>query len=79
MKRSFRTSSLQAVVGLACFITTAAAGFASAPDTSKRPVNLLFIMTDQQRFDALACAGNKVIRTPNLDRLAGEGVRFENA
>ena len=78
MTRYFRASFPQAVVGLACFIT-AAAGFASAPDSPKRPVNLLFIMTDQQRFDALGCAGNKVIRTPNLDRLAGEGARFENA
>jgi arylsulfatase A-like enzyme len=78
MKRSFRTSFVQAVVGLVCFIT-AAAGFALASDTPRRPVNLLFIMTDQQRFDALGCAGNKVIKTPNLDRLAGEGVRFENA
>ena len=52
MKPCFRTSFLQAVVGLACFITVAA-GFAAAPHAPKRPVNLLFIMTDQQRFDAL--------------------------
>ena len=44
-----------------------------------RPVNLLFIMTDQQRFDALSRAGNRTLKTPNLDRLAAEGVFFENA
>ncbi|UCG47456.1 MAG: sulfatase-like hydrolase/transferase [Phycisphaerales bacterium] len=44
-----------------------------------RPVNLLFIMTDQQRFDALSRAGNRILKTPNLDRLAAEGVFFENA
>jgi len=43
------------------------------------PVNLLFIITDQQRWDALSCAGNRVLRTPNLDRLAADGVRFERA
>lgn len=43
------------------------------------PVNLLFIMTDQQRFDALSCGGNKILQTPNLDRLAKEGAFFENA
>lgn len=41
--------------------------------------NLLFIMTDQQRFDALSMAGNTVLETPNLDRLAREGVFFTNA
>lgn len=47
----------------------------AAPAPSK-PVNLLFIMTDQQRWDAMGCAGNPVIKTPNLDRLASEGARF---
>ena len=41
--------------------------------------NLLFIMTDQQRFDALSIAGNKVVTTPNLDRLAKQGAWFRNA
>lgn len=41
--------------------------------------NLLFIMTDQQRFDALSMAGNTVLETPNLDRLAREGAFFTNA
>ena len=50
---------------------------AFSQDGSKR--NLLFIVTDQQRYDALAYAGNTVIKTPNLDRLAEEGVYFRNA
>jgi len=41
--------------------------------------NLLFIVTDQQRYDALGYAGNSVIKTPNLDRLAQEGAYFRNA
>ncbi len=41
--------------------------------------NLLFIMTDQQRFDAMSCAGNTILKTPNMDRLAHEGVMFKNA
>ena len=44
----------------------------------KKP-NLLFIMTDQQRFDALSLAGNPIVKTPNLDRLAKQGVWFRNA
>lgn len=49
---------------------------APAADPVKRPLNLLFLMTDQQRWDALGCAGNKILKTPNLDRLAREGARF---
>jgi arylsulfatase len=41
--------------------------------------NLVLIMTDQQRADALGAAGNAHIHTPNLDRIAKEGIRFSNA
>lgn len=41
--------------------------------------NVLFIMTDQQRWDAMQCAGNLEIKTPNMDRIAREGVQFLNA
>ena len=41
--------------------------------------NLLFIMTDQQRYDTLGIAGNTVLETPNLDRLAKQGAYFKNA
>ena len=51
---------------------------ASAAEPSKRPLNLLFIITDQQRWDAMSCAGNKVLKTPNLDKLAEDGARFTN-
>lgn len=36
-------------------------------------------MTDDQRHDALSVAGNPILRTPNVDRIATEGVRFTNA
>jgi choline-sulfatase len=41
--------------------------------------NILWICTDQQRFDTLGCYGNAYVRTPNIDRLAANGVLFENA
>lgn len=41
--------------------------------------NLLFITADDLGWKALSCYGNKDIHTPNLDRLAREGVLFENA
>ncbi len=50
------------------------------PETSmtSQP-NILFILTDQQRWDTLGCCGNRQIRTPHLDRLAADGTRFENS
>jgi arylsulfatase A-like enzyme len=38
--------------------------------------NIVYILTDQHRADALGCAGHPVVRTPHLDRLAADGVRF---
>jgi choline-sulfatase len=43
------------------------------------PPNILFIMTDQQRFDTIAALGHAQVRTPNLDRLAARGVACTNA
>lgn len=50
---------------------------AAAARPAARP-NVLVILTDDQRWDAMSCAGNRLIRTPNIDRLATEGARFAN-
>lgn len=44
----------------------------------ERP-NIIYIMTDQQTATAMSCAGNMDVHTPNMDKLAQRGVRFENA
>ena len=41
------------------------------------PPNILLILTDQQRWDSLGCYGVLGVHTPNLDRLAAEGTRYE--
>lgn len=46
--------------------------------SGRRP-NILFLMADQHRGDCIGAAGNRVIRTPNLDRIAHEGVTFQRA
>ncbi|MEP0943095.1 MAG: sulfatase-like hydrolase/transferase [Rhizobiaceae bacterium] len=38
--------------------------------------NFLFLITDQQRSDWLGCAGHPVVKTPNIDAIAGQGLRF---
>jgi arylsulfatase len=44
--------------------------------TAQGQPNILLLFVDQMRYDAMGCAGNPVIRTPGLDRLAREGVHF---
>jgi arylsulfatase A-like enzyme len=49
---------------------------------SARPAdrpNILLILPDQMRGSAMGCAGNREVRTPHIDRLAAEGMRFERA
>ena len=55
------------------------AGKAPAARTGPDRPNVLFLMTDQQRFDTIASLGNKEIYTPNIDRLVARGVTFTNA
>ncbi|MBI1895688.1 MAG: sulfatase, partial [Acidobacteria bacterium] len=68
-----RRTALRAIGG-------AVAGFPAIlrGQQARRP-NVLFVMTDDQRWDAMSCAGNKILKTPNMDRIASGGVRFENA
>lgn len=55
-----------------------ASAFAAYTQEKSTP-NILLIMTDQQAWDAVGYSGNKMIRTPNLDRLASQGVNFSQA
>lgn len=51
---------------------------AAQESPSSRP-NILFIMVDEMRWNAMSCAGNPIVKTPNLDRLAQRGTRFATA
>ncbi|WP_164100692.1 sulfatase family protein [Candidatus Laterigemmans baculatus] len=50
----------------------------AATQNTERP-NILFFFIDDQRHDTLGCAGHPIVQTPNVDGLARNGVRFENA
>ena len=43
---------------------------------TKKP-NILIFMTDQHRYEALGCHGNKILKTPNIDKLAAGGIDFQ--
>src|ERR1044072_5782660 len=48
-------------------------------ELAPRQPNVLFILLDDLRWDALGYAGHPHVRTPNIDRIAREGVNFRNA
>ena len=55
-----------------------AVAFASEGKIAEKP-NIVFLLTDDQRWDTLGCMGNKAIKTPNIDRMAEQGIVFENS
>jgi len=74
MMHSIRWASVWAAVVIA-----GGCGATQADPAPKRRPNVVVVLTDDQRWDALSCAGHPHLKTPNIDRLAGEGVRFANA
>ena len=58
------------------FIPAAVAGAVHGAEPA-RP-NIIFIYTDDQRWDAMGCAGHPFLKTPNIDRIAHEGAWFPN-
>ena len=51
----------------------------AAGDTRTSRPNIIFLLSDDQRWDAAGYAGNSIIQTPNIDALAHDGVSFRNA
>lgn len=72
MKTSITTMSHKLKV-LLILLLIGSTSFAQAPP------NIVFLFSDDQSAADLGCYGNKVVRTPNLDKLAAEGVRFTRA
>ncbi len=64
----------------ALFVLLAFPRCSLADHTEKKPAppNLIFILADDLRWNTLGCMGDRIIQTPNVDRLAAEGVLFRN-
>lgn len=52
-------------------------GLSSIPLLAQTKPNVVFIMTDQQEYEMMSCMGNKWLQTPNMDKIASKGYRFE--
>jgi arylsulfatase A-like enzyme len=65
------------IKGYVCSLSVLALTSSCSKDAGKP--NILFILADDLRADALGCYGNSTIRTPDIDGLAGSGLRFLNS
>lgn len=80
MNRQTRREFLKTVglaAGLATLPSCVSGGRASGK-AAERP-NIIFIMADDHASHAMSCYGSKINKTPNLDRIAKDGMRFENS
>jgi N-acetylglucosamine-6-sulfatase len=70
---------LVVIVALVVWVGSSAPPASAGESTGKTPPNVVFILTDDQRWDCLGLPGDSVMNTPNIDRLGREGVYFRNA
>ena len=66
------------LLGILCCASGLVAGNKTQKSEVQQKPNIIFILTDDQRWDALGYAGNKIIQTPEMDKLAESGVYFRN-
>lgn len=72
MKDYSRRAALRTLAG-----SLAALPFAPRLIAQQRPPNVVFIMTDDQQRNAMSAYGNAILKTPNMDRIAAGGMRFD--
>ncbi|MCC8170708.1 MAG: sulfatase [Parabacteroides sp.] len=70
------TLNLFQLAGLTALVATACAPKEKAPE---KKMNILYIMTDDHSYQTISAYDNRYIQTPNIDRIANEGVRFCNS
>src|SRR5438477_64691 len=66
---------MRTILSLAVVVMFATAATAADPLAGKKP-NIVFVLTDDQGYGDISAHGNPILKTPNLDRLHAEGVRF---
>jgi len=76
--RGITRRSFMALVGTS-LASISCGDYSAAMRGSERKPNFLFVLTDDQRFDAMGFMGHPFLKTPNIDRIRNEGGWFKNA
>ena len=79
IQKTNRREFMKLLGGSALAVSTPSLLAQSTQQDDKSRPNIILIISDDHGTDALGCYGNPVIKTPNMDQLASEGVRFSNA
>ena len=61
------------------FMLIASSSAAEQPSASRKTPSVVFVLCDDIRAECLGCMGHPHLKTPNIDRLAAEGILFRNA
>ena len=74
-----KTNQLFILTGLAAIASTSCSQKENTSGQPAKPMNILYIMTDDHSFQTISAYDKRYIQTPNIDRIANEGVRFTNS
>ncbi len=76
-----KKSSILKIITFCVLVIISFKGYSQKADKAnkKGKPNIIFLLTDDQRWDAMGAMGNNIIQTPNMDKLANAGVLFQNA
>lgn len=77
MRRSFLAAG--AAAGAVAVLEKTPAAWGSPVPAGRRRPNIVFVMTDDHASHAVSAYGSRLIQTPHIDRIAREGIRFDNA
>ena len=67
---------MRTTLTLLLLLTSPVISQAAAPSESRTKPNVIIVMTDDQGYGDLSCHGNPILKTPNLDALYRESIRF---
>ena len=73
----FKTRLIKMIIFVAVFASIQSGAVVSGKEQSDERPNIIFLMADDQNFGSMGCYGNKEVQTPQMDRLAREGIAFD--